>query len=739
MNGQLLITADYNQKINGLTAKLERGSGREKLAVYLELLKSFHYGEPRVVLNYGLRAYELAGRLQDGKSEALVRRYLSAGWMALGNYKKALEEALKSYEYFKRAGDETELARSAVYLGEGNLFEGSRDDALMYLMEALIRWEELGDKRQIARALWTMGNYYSGIDEKMEEIQPSRALNFFAQATGLFQKLGDKHGIADAYSSLATYAGKRGNHRESLKLQGKALKLYEEVGDELGRSIALTEIAIDSFYLGERSKGLDYMFRAVKIKEKISDTRGVAYTYMQLATMYINMNNVSKAFEYQEKALKIGRRLGHHDIITRALFKTGNYFSSMRRYDKALEYLEAAWDIARRFQLKYLQADILTGFFSIYAIRGDYKKAYDYRRLFHGVGRQLKNERSQSRMNRIPVLYEVQRREISLRALNKDKEIKELGLSKARMTRNAAVMGSVLALIILGLLFNKYLYLLAFWKKEKTVGQYRIIEKIGAGAMGTVYKARSIVDKSRLSAVKVLNDQLAANENVRKRFKQEGVIIDKLDHRHIVKVMERGSYKKRLFTAMELLEGETLEARLNEDKRLPTSECLDIMGQVADALVLIHGKNIVHRDLKPGNIMLVQEGDNRCYVKLLDFGLARMELQSRLTQSGNLMGTVEYISPEQILNSDTSPYNDIFSMGVISYRMLSGRKPFPGETVIEVMRGIIAGTPDDVSRHVGSVPAGLNRLVMQMMDKDPALRPSAREVRDGVGDIGVNE
>jgi serine/threonine-protein kinase len=223
---------------------------------------------------------------------------------------------------------------------------------------------------------------------------------------------------------------------------------------------------------------------------------------------------------------------------------------------------------------------------------------------------------------------------------------------------------------------------------------------------------------------------LFSDENSKKRFKQEAVIIDKLEHPHIIKIIERGESGRQLFTAMEYLEGKTLESKINENKQLSINECLHIMVQISDALVFIHGKNVIHRDLKPANIMLVQNNGSPDFVKLLDFGLARMEFQTRLTRSGNFIGTLEYMSPEQLLNADSSPANDIFSLGVIFYRMLSGVNPFQGETIIEIMREVIKKEPFELLVSRPGIPGKLDYLVMKMMDKRPEQRPSAEAIRD---------
>jgi tRNA A-37 threonylcarbamoyl transferase component Bud32 len=423
-------------------------------------------------------------------------------------------------------------------------------------------------------------------------------------------------------------------------------------------------------------------------------------------------------------------RLKNQSLVVEVVSGIGKTYSKLKNYSQALHYLGIALKAAKEIKRIPHEREAAREMFSIYAAQGDYKNALHLHQLFHQVDKVLIDQTGKKEVQRLNALYETEKKKGQAELLKKDKEIGELSLSKARITRNISIAGFFLAAVILGLLLKKYFSLFAFWKKKKTMGRFRLMEKIGSGAIGTVYKAHSLVNKSETAAVKVLKDELCTDETSKKRFKREAVIIDKLGHPNIVKIIERGEYKQRLFTAMELLEGKTLAAKLKERGQLPLRESLHIMEQISEALVLIHGKNIMHRDLKPANIMLIQNNGDPSFVKLLDFGLAKMEFQTRLTQPGSFIGTIEYISPEQVLNSDSSPANDIFSMGVMCYRMISGQNPFSGETVMDVLRQIIGKVPQDLNKIMSNVPDLLNLLVKKMMDKDPGQRPSATVVRN---------
>lgn len=271
-------------------------------------------------------------------------------------------------------------------------------------------------------------------------------------------------------------------------------------------------------------------------------------------------------------------------------------------------------------------------------------------------------------------------------------------------------------------------HIIAFWRKSQFVGKYRILEKLGAGGMGTVYKARNLLDSHEIVALKVLKEELFADESNRKRFRQEAAIIDQLDHPNIIRVFERGQAREKMYIAMELLEGKTLTQKIKAESLMETDEALHIMIQVSDAMSRVHSRGIIHRDLKPDNIMLICRDQDPLFVKLLDFGLARMEYQSRLTQSGMVIGTLNYMAPEQISGSEYSTATDVYSLGVIFYEMLTGIKPFSGESTLGVMRQIMNDTPVEPMELRFDAPSELSDLLMAMIEKDGDERPDIDEV-----------
>ena len=210
---------------------------------------------------------------------------------------------------------------------------------------------------------------------------------------------------------------------------------------------------------------------------------------------------------------------------------------------------------------------------------------------------------------------------------------------------------------------------------------------------------------------------------LRQRFKNEAVLIDQLEHPHIVKVYERGEFNDRLYIAMELVDGHPLADVIRRRERLPLADCVGIMGQLADAVAKIHGKGIVHRDLKPENIMLVDSAAKRPFVKLLDFDIAKSYSLTRLTATGEILGTVSYLAPEMITRQLTSPASDIYALGVVFYELVTLERPFLGQLAIDIVRQILEREPLPPATLRADLPADVSALILEMLAKAPEQRP----------------
>jgi serine/threonine protein kinase len=276
--------------------------------------------------------------------------------------------------------------------------------------------------------------------------------------------------------------------------------------------------------------------------------------------------------------------------------------------------------------------------------------------------------------------------------------------------------------------FRKFRHLLQFWKRRSFVGAYRLLDRIGSGGTGLVYRAFHVMDRSQQVAIKVIREELSSDATQRKRLLHEGVIVDQISHPHIVRVVERGEHHGQVFLAMEFLNGESLADRIEGGELLALEHCVTIMVQLTDAVRKVHSKGIYHRDLKPANVMLTSRDEHWPWAKLLDFGLAKANNLSELTQSGAILGTIHYFPPECVSGQPFDAASDVYCLGVLFYEMLCHVKPFLGEQPLDIIRQILESDALPPSRFRPEVSAALDDLVMSMIRRKPGDRPSLDSV-----------
>ena len=250
------------------------------------------------------------------------------------------------------------------------------------------------------------------------------------------------------------------------------------------------------------------------------------------------------------------------------------------------------------------------------------------------------------------------------------------------------------------------------------IGPYLIDRKIGAGAMGTVYVGTH-EQTGQCAAIKVLPASLAREEGFVLRFHREIEALQKLNHANIVKFFESGTDDdETYYYAMEYVEGDTLTGRLRRDRRIPWQETIQIAVQICAGLKHAHDVGVVHRDLKPSNLLIAKDGT----VKITDFGVAQVFAAEQLTITGAVIGTAEFMSPEQVEGRRADRRSDLYSLGAVLYTMIVGQPPFAHGTPVEIMQKQRFGRFDSPRSYVPEIPSWLDDIICQLLEKNPEKR-----------------
>lgn len=671
----LVLNLYAGESIKELEKKLQRSSGKEKVSLLLKLADLTAHHPDDQCLDYCKQAIDLSKHIGDPGSHARALQVMNTVYQA----------------------------------------RGDKEVSLKCLHEALRIYEELSDDQGTATCLQSIGIHYMNIQYY------GIAQDYLLRASKIWQISGNEDKLYFVHLSL-------GELEYNLKNYSKAMEKFD-VAMQHARNLKSEKLILPVLFYkglccrkqGRYQDALSFLQRTRSLADKLKNRQYKAKAMTFTGDVYSQRGRHQAALSVLSQAMTILNTLNDSSTLAYHFYFTGNAYLAMKNYLKARLAFNKAIDLAAELDDNQLLESVYMSCSQLFERTGDFKQAFQYYQLFTETSEKIFNENKAKQIAQLQIQFEAEKRQKEIEILTRDNEIQAI-------TRNTSILVLLLVIIILGLVFKKYLYLMAFWKKHKYIGQYRLIDKIGSGGMGTVYLAHPVNDKNQRVAVKVLREELLEDPNSRRRFKNEGMVIDKLEHPNIVKTIERGEAEGKLYIVMEYLDARTLAQEIKHNGALELKKALEIMIQMAGALSFIHEKKIVHRDIKPANVMLTADKDGGLKIKLLDFGLALAEFQTRLTQSGILVGTINYTAPEQITENNYSAASDVYSLGVTYYEIITGQPPFPSPSVTTVIERILDTHPERPDTIRSGLPPELTGLIMKMLDKSPSERPSAADV-----------
>ncbi|MEK6322330.1 MAG: protein kinase [Acidobacteriota bacterium] len=258
------------------------------------------------------------------------------------------------------------------------------------------------------------------------------------------------------------------------------------------------------------------------------------------------------------------------------------------------------------------------------------------------------------------------------------------------------------------------------------VGSYKITEKIGEGGMGAVFRGIDVM-LEREVAVKMLRPELSQQPNIVERFRSEAVTLAKLNHPNIATLYSFVRQGDDFFMVMEFVRGETLDGLIRRSGAMPADRAIGLLCQALEGIDHAHRMGIIHRDVKPANMMMTESGT----LKVMDFGIARVLGTARMTKQGNIVGTIEYMSPEQVRGQETDARSDIYSLGILLYEMLTGRVPFSSDSEFDLMKMQIDDAPQPPRVFSAQIPQAVEQAIMRALAKRPEARfQSAADFRN---------
>lgn len=689
-------------------------------------------------------AYGFMVRLSEKKGikdrEAVVRSMLGEHLIAGGLYEQIqrLDDAIAEYKKggFVKKVMEIMKRKGLDYVPE--------DDVSEKLFDAYYRKGDIRKAREVAS--WYFKRRAQPLPQDVKGLDPvlKRIAVFLGECyerEGIFGEAGRFYAIGGKILKAATLLETAGERSRAAELYyqygeyGSAKKLYEELGEEekakrcemqsflkegkLDEAAMIAEALKDFSLAAVFYKKSGNYLKAGEMLLKMDKSEEAGDLFMKAGNVRKSAEAYEKAGKY-EKAAKLYGEMGEKTKEMECFIKGGEYFRAgitafdMGKVDKAMEYFQKV-DVDSP---SYKEASMYLGI--IFAEKGLYTQSIER------LGDILRNEKCTKDNIRAFYSYGV-----SLQAVGNVREaliVFEKLLSVNINYRDVPQRVAELKQLLTPASKRRYEELTETQKISapithsvtKKEDKFELIEKVGRGGMGVVFKARDrILD--RIVALKLLSPELSHNREAVQRFLKEAKACATLNHPHIVTIYEAGMMKDTLYISMEFIDGPTIKKLIEEHGQLPPKHVIFIIAQICKGLDYAHSKGIVHRDIKPGNIMI----NDKKVAKILDFGLAKImeEVRREYTVAS---GTPYYMSPEQTLGEEIDHRTDIYSLGVTMYEMMVGRPPFVGG---DVGYHHVHTPPPSLREFRPDIPVSLDAIVMKCLEKDKKARfQSAREL-----------
>lgn len=701
-----------------LESSLSRVAGQDRVDVLIKLSRGLMQVSPEKAGNYAQEALNESIKLGSPKNEGLSLKLIATSKRNLGQIDEAVTYYQRAVEKFRVIHDLVQMAPCLGNLGILHSRKSENEKALGYLEEANACFKELGNMKAVAAGYNNMGTIYCDMGEM------DRALEYHYDALKIEESQGNTYGMANNLNSMGNVHSMLKDYSKALVHYRRAKKLFEEIGHRKRVAVCISNIGATYESMGKNEQALSQYQESYAIRKSEEDKKGMAIDLNNMGVVYRNMGQLGKALMHYEQSLAIDKELGDQRASALVLMNMGDIDTNQKNYESALQHFQEALKIAKRIKSRTLLEQCYKNLSALYYEQGNYKDAYTAFVHHAEIKDEIVNESSQNRIAELQEKYEADKRNEELVLLRKENELQHITLKQELFKKRVYVIGLILISLLAILLFARYRWLFAFWKKKNHVGPYLLKEKVGSGGMAVVYRAVQIKDRSSVVALKLLRSELTDLEQ-KQRFFNEARIIDCVEHKNIIRVYERGEHQDQLYIAMEFLEGTTLAHRIGQPDHMEADEYLPLFFQLLDALSALHSQHIIHRDLKPENVMLVSREGEAFLVKLLDFGLAKSQSLPTLTRTSMVMGTISYMAPEQLFHSVYSLAGDIYSMGIIFYEMVTKEKPFKGETTGEIMFEILNKVPSSPKALRPDLPDNVNQLILNMINKEPQKRPDA--------------